>query len=406
MLIDNKIKYYKITNNNEYHKGYQYVDGINILDKPFQKDGSCVPGGLYFTTSKYILRYISYGNNLREVQLCNDSEVVIDPSGDKLRADKIFLGKKYDLSQVDTIKMLIDDDPEPDYIGVRKTIYWAILNENLDVINYLCKIKHFTFYPILLELMEIVVNGKTGILLKSCPFIDQSEEYQLLCAINDHNLPLVKEISNRDHYICPNNNFCCNKYIYFTCVKGYDDILLYLLELLGKQNIQKIIGKYYTIESIKKMKNKALEEKYSMYDFVKKYNIIHAACKSDNLKIIYYLRNYGFTFDLYDEFSYKILIKNGNIKIIKFFHNKGGDLVKFGHLMLRYAIHEKNIDILKMIIEETTNKIHLQEILDTHIKLLIVLKKYGNLDHELKNIDLMISKLNRRKQQLDEMDFN
>ena len=53
--------YYKITNKNENHRGYQYVDGLNVLDKKFEPNGSCVEGGLYFTTIKHITRFVVYG---------------------------------------------------------------------------------------------------------------------------------------------------------------------------------------------------------------------------------------------------------------------------------------------------------------------------------------------------------
>ena len=65
--MDNK-KYYKVTSENECHQGYQYTDGLNILDKPFEKEGSCVPGGLYFTNLDHIAKFSTFGVWLREVE--------------------------------------------------------------------------------------------------------------------------------------------------------------------------------------------------------------------------------------------------------------------------------------------------------------------------------------------------
>ena len=65
-------KYYKITNHLEKHHGYQYQDGLNILDKPFEEEGKCVPGGLYFTTIEHIPNFYSYGVYLREIFLPQD----------------------------------------------------------------------------------------------------------------------------------------------------------------------------------------------------------------------------------------------------------------------------------------------------------------------------------------------
>ena len=60
MKINKKMKkiYYKITNKKECHNDFQYVDGLNVLDKPFEVEGSCVVGGLYFTTAKYIFNFL------------------------------------------------------------------------------------------------------------------------------------------------------------------------------------------------------------------------------------------------------------------------------------------------------------------------------------------------------------
>ena len=102
MNINNDIKpiYYKITNKNENHNGFQYQDGLNILIEPFRKTRSCVPGGLYFTTIEYIHQFYHLGVNIRVVELPDEDPdflMVKDPDGDKWRANKIILGKKYSL---------------------------------------------------------------------------------------------------------------------------------------------------------------------------------------------------------------------------------------------------------------------------------------------------------------------
>ena len=96
--------YFKITNENENHNGYQYQDRLNVLDKPFEKEGSCVPGGLYYTTLEHIHKFYGYGVWIREVTIPDNAEMVLDPEGNKCRADKIILGKKYPLYDIETIK--------------------------------------------------------------------------------------------------------------------------------------------------------------------------------------------------------------------------------------------------------------------------------------------------------------
>ena len=84
--------YFKITNQEECHNRYQYKTGLNILDKPFEKEGSYVPGGLYFTTLDHIDKFYNHGIWLRVVIIPDDAQIVKDPSGDRWREDKIILG--------------------------------------------------------------------------------------------------------------------------------------------------------------------------------------------------------------------------------------------------------------------------------------------------------------------------
>jgi len=97
-------RYFKITNRGENHYGYQYRDGLNILDKPFEPNGSCVAGGLYFTTAEHIHKFYSVGCYLREIYLCNSDkfQMVPDPSRNKFRANMIILGPKYFLLDIKT----------------------------------------------------------------------------------------------------------------------------------------------------------------------------------------------------------------------------------------------------------------------------------------------------------------
>ena len=53
--------YYKITNETENHYGYQYKDGLNVLEEPFNEKPVCRKGGLYFTTSEFIHLFENYG---------------------------------------------------------------------------------------------------------------------------------------------------------------------------------------------------------------------------------------------------------------------------------------------------------------------------------------------------------
>lgn len=94
------MRYYKVTNQDECHYGMQYRDGLNVDIRPFAKEGSCVPGGLYFTNAANIRNYYDYGAWVREVHLPTHIpgfQMVEDPEGDKWRASCIVLGKRISL---------------------------------------------------------------------------------------------------------------------------------------------------------------------------------------------------------------------------------------------------------------------------------------------------------------------
>ena len=104
--------YFKITNANEKHHGFQYVDGLNILVGNFNDDPnqSCCIGGLYFTDSANIFNFFDYGVYLREIFLPESDPKfrMVKDGRDKYRANMIILGKRYELTNADTFKYLIE----------------------------------------------------------------------------------------------------------------------------------------------------------------------------------------------------------------------------------------------------------------------------------------------------------
>ncbi|AYV85715.1 MAG: ankyrin repeat protein [Satyrvirus sp.] len=99
--------YFKITNAKENHHGYQYKDGLNVLDKEFDDNpkNSGTAGGLYFITKEFIHNFYNYGVNLRIIELPETDpnfKMVKDPDGDKFRANKIILKEKYSLDEMET----------------------------------------------------------------------------------------------------------------------------------------------------------------------------------------------------------------------------------------------------------------------------------------------------------------
>ena len=103
--------FYKITNAEENHFGFQYRDGLNILIDKFDDDPThhCCKGGFYFTDIEYIFAYMSYGIYVREVMLpMENPDFRIVDDAYKYRANMLVFGKRYNLDDVETYKMLID----------------------------------------------------------------------------------------------------------------------------------------------------------------------------------------------------------------------------------------------------------------------------------------------------------
>ena len=98
-IPDRRKTYYKMMKETECHNGLQYCDGLIIDPKEFNnnKHASCVEGGIYFTTEKYIHKFFCYGRIIRPITIPSDAKVLLDPEGDKYRTDRLFFHPKKDM---------------------------------------------------------------------------------------------------------------------------------------------------------------------------------------------------------------------------------------------------------------------------------------------------------------------
>jgi len=149
----NTIKLYlKITNPKENHNGFPYHDGENVLIGEFNDDptASCVRGGLYFTDIEHILEFLNYGTYVRVITLpINDPDFKMVKDGkNKWRANKIILGKRYNLCDVSTFQYLLDQGADIHAIANKKVFRWACKNGYLEVAKWLWQLGNEISSPI------------------------------------------------------------------------------------------------------------------------------------------------------------------------------------------------------------------------------------------------------------------
>jgi len=87
---DAKPEYYKILHKDMVHNGFKYAEGLNVDHHPFNPDGRCSSGGLYFSDREHITCFFGYGSLIARVTLPEDAKLVQEDS-EKFKADKIIL---------------------------------------------------------------------------------------------------------------------------------------------------------------------------------------------------------------------------------------------------------------------------------------------------------------------------
>jgi len=144
--------YLKITNPKENHNGFPYKDGENVLKEKFNDDptASCVRGGLYFTDIEHILEFLDYGTYVRVITLpINDPDFkMVKDGNNKWRANKIILGKRYNLCDVSTFQYLLDQGADIHAIADKKVFRWACENGHLEVAKWLLQLGNEMSSPI------------------------------------------------------------------------------------------------------------------------------------------------------------------------------------------------------------------------------------------------------------------
>jgi len=132
------MKYYKILNKQEKHHNLQYQTGINVDQIPFNPNGDCKPGGIYFA-SEDILAFLDYGCWIREVTLPDKEEIYENPGNPKkFKAHSVILGERREIN-LELIKELVSEganvNADDDY-----PLRCAASNGYLEIVQHLISV--------------------------------------------------------------------------------------------------------------------------------------------------------------------------------------------------------------------------------------------------------------------------
>ena len=240
-------KFFKVINAKKNHNGYQYVDGLNILDKPFQKYGSCVPGGLYFTDDEHIWQFVNYGCYVYEVTLPFDRDdfQMVKDGDNKWRANKIILGKQYPVDSAKKYFTIIDGKSYVNGLN--------IFDDFDDKESKKSSGFKFTDVNHILDFMHDDAVDRDACLFEvRLPFDD--EDFKMI-TISDFDKMWCANKVILGNKTCLNDvelyqslhsigvNVCCDHVISWTINNNYLDIMLFLLELHNKLPVTDLIKK-------------------------------------------------------------------------------------------------------------------------------------------------------------------
>ena len=129
------MKFYKILNENETHNDLKYKTGLNVDPVPFQPEGDCEPGGIYFSAED-IFAFLDYGCWIREVTIPEGDEVYENPgTPKKFKAHRVILDKRKKIN-LSVFKTLVDEGADV-HAGDDYALRWASARGHLDTVKFL-----------------------------------------------------------------------------------------------------------------------------------------------------------------------------------------------------------------------------------------------------------------------------
>lgn len=86
-----RIKLYKIMHRRMNHYGFQYRIGLNVLVQPFNPDGNCLGGGLYFCKFENVIDWLHLYNNGIICEVYIPKNALVCEQKNKYKADRIII---------------------------------------------------------------------------------------------------------------------------------------------------------------------------------------------------------------------------------------------------------------------------------------------------------------------------
>lgn len=338
--------YFKITNANENHFGYQYADGLNILDKQFEKEGSCVPGGLYFSDEKNILNFMDYGIFLREIELPHedsDFRMVQDPLQHvrKWRANKIILGKKYHLSDIRTYHLL--QSLGVDLQNFKYEIFtWAAVKGHIQLVNMAFSMGINDMIRIDRAIMLAATNGHLEVVkFLIAAGADPKNHQSLINASQNGHLDVVKFLVEQGANVTARDDAA----VRYAAFDGHLEIIKFLIangadfQAADNYAIDHALASGH-METVHYLYS--LGARVTLDNFYYYYNIF--GC--NRIDAAKYLVEQGFDVQISDDLPVKYAVDCGHLEMVKFLIEKGAD---YSEAFLR-ACESNQLEIVKYFV--------------------------------------------------------
>jgi ankyrin repeat protein len=310
--------YVKVMKTNYNHKHFQYKEGLNILDKPFQKEGSGVPGGLYYTTLEHVHNFYQYGNWI--VKVIPDGDIFVDIDN-KHRTDRLIVtSKRYNLNDLSTYTTLGLPIPH---------IWQAARSGHLEMVIYI----HDTWK----EYMKITENYTTqndftGIVST----IKKSWKKECSVAIRDACITGQLSVVKYLHGLGYKNAYDMDG----ACKNGHLDMVIYLHSIGRKIS-------YNSSLDIVRGGNLAIV-KFMYESGVKLCTVFgNIACRFGYLDIVEYLHDHNVIFV---NAAVERAITYGHLVVVQYLHS-AGITIDNNLSMLKAAVSSGNLDTVKYIFD-------------------------------------------------------